>query len=89
MKIIGPLSGASAVIIGTDPGGPELLRVGGDLRAASATLSGAINQTGGQHHYLRGDASTDGSVRISSQSSGTALIEKRASGSWTTLQAWS
>jgi hypothetical protein len=67
------------------------------FRSASATITidssiiatGDLSQTGGKYHYLRGDASTDGSVRISSQSSGTALIEKRAGGSWTTLQAWS
>jgi hypothetical protein len=55
----------------------------------NAIFASDIVQTGGKYHYLRGDASTDGSVRISSQASGAATLEKRASGSWTTLQAWS
>ena len=54
----------------------------------AASFGGAINQTGGQYHYLRGDATTDGSVRISSQASGTAQIEVRASGAWVVKQAW-
>lgn len=154
-------------IIGTDPGGSELLRVGGDVRtngtiivgsgsnpfyvtggasgfdigryAQGAAISvdanlnvgigtaptagnGAIQlathttkaggialgtdcflyrsaagviqtddqlaMVGGKYFYLRGDASTDGSVRISSQSSGTATIEKRSGGSWTAMESW-
>jgi hypothetical protein len=55
------------------------------VSCTSLTPSGDISQTGGQYHYLRGDASTDGSVRFSSQSSGTMLIEKRASGAWTSI----
>jgi hypothetical protein len=43
----------------------------------------------GNFFYLRGDASTDGSVRISSPSSGTATLEIRKSGTWTTVQTWS
>jgi hypothetical protein len=117
------------MVIGTDPGGSELLRVGGDVRASAIGLgtsltagNGAIqlanhttkaggialgtdcflyrsaagvirtddelSMTGGKYFYLRGDASTDGSVRISSQSSGTAQIEKRASGTWTAMESW-
>jgi hypothetical protein len=45
--------------------------------------------TGAKFLYLRGDASTDGSVRISSPSSGTASVEIRVSGSWVTQQTWS
>jgi hypothetical protein len=54
----------------------------------NTTLAGNLSQTGGKYFYLRGDASTDGSVRISSQSSGTATIEKRSGGSWTAMESW-
>jgi hypothetical protein len=52
---------------------------------SSMTCTGAINQTGGQYHYMRGDASTNGSVRFSSPSSGVMTIESRISGTWTEI----
>lgn len=38
--------------------------------------------------YLKGDASTDGSVRIGVNSDGTPMIQKRISGEWVELEAW-
>jgi hypothetical protein len=49
------------------------------------TLASDLKQSGGAYHYLRGDASTDGSVRMSSPSAGTFLLEARATGAWSTL----
>ena len=52
-------------------------------------LAAGASVTGGQYIYLRGDDSTDGSVRISSQTTGTMLIENRASGSWVSIGSFS
>ena len=41
--------------------------------------------TGGTYFYLRGDATTDSSVRFSSPASGEMLIENRASGAWVSI----
>jgi hypothetical protein len=60
-------------------------QAGAGISCTTLTASGAINQTGGQYIYLRGDASTDGSVRFSSPSAGTMLIEKRDTGSWVSI----
>lgn len=54
---------------------------------AAATVT-TLSQAGGQYHYLRGDATTDGSVRLSSAASGTAQIEARAGGSWAILASF-
>jgi hypothetical protein len=84
-RIASVIDANGSAIIGTDPGGSELLRVGGSVSATDINPSGSVNVDGGQYVYLRGDASTDGSVRFSSQSAGTMLIEKRASGSWVSI----
>jgi hypothetical protein len=84
IKAAGGITCASQVI-GTDPGGSELLRVGGSVRCTTLSPSSTLSMIGAQYVYLRGDASTDGSVRFSSQSAGTMLIEKRASGSWVSI----
>lgn len=39
--------------------------------------------------YLRGDATTDDSVRISSPSAATVLLEARVSGSWVAIGVFS
>ncbi len=59
-------------------------------RSAALTLKtdGDFALVGGKYIYLRGDAISDGSVRLSSQSSGTATIEKRASGTWSSMESW-
>ena len=55
--------------------------------ATSATFGSAMDvmMTGGKYIYLRGTASTNGSVRISSSANFTFLIETRIAGSWVTL----
>lgn len=45
----------------------------------------AVTVADASYVYLRGDASTDGSVRISSQSSGTAKLEARSGGTWSNI----
>lgn len=57
----------------------------GDTSATSIQTAGGITIASANYIYLRGDASTDDSVRFSSQSAGTMLIEKRASGSWVSI----
>jgi hypothetical protein len=55
------------------------------LRTAGAGADPAWSQialVGGQYLYLRGDATTDGSVRLSSQTAGELLFERRTSGNW-------
>lgn len=61
------------------------IQTAGGVSCATLTASDNINMAGAKYVYLRGDASTDGSVRFSSQSSGTMLIEKRASGAWVSI----
>jgi hypothetical protein len=61
--------------LGTDAG----------FTCTTLTASADINQTGGQYHYLRGDASTDGSVRVSSPSAGVLIIEARIATVWTEI----
>jgi hypothetical protein len=49
------------------------------------TASSTVSMTGGQYLYLRGDASTGGSIRLSSQSGGTATLEYNDGlGGWAT-----
>lgn len=69
---------ASAFVLGTDPGGSSKLRIGGAMR-----ISDNITLTGAKYVYLRGDYITDGSVRISSPSDGTAKLE-----AYTTDNGW-
>jgi hypothetical protein len=52
------------------------------------TYQDNIFLTGAKFIYLRGDESTDGSVRLSSAASGTAQIEARAGGSWAILTSF-
>ncbi|MEY2653569.1 MAG: hypothetical protein RLZZ524_597, partial [Pseudomonadota bacterium] len=42
----------------------------------------------GGYVYIRGDATTDGSVRLSSQATGTLQIEKRVGGNWSPSAAF-
>lgn len=51
--------------------------VNGDLN-----IIGKASITAGEYFYYRGDANTDGSVRISSQTAGVLLIEQRTAGVW-------
>jgi hypothetical protein len=53
--------------------------------AGGIGVAGAVFQAGGQYHYLRGDATTDGSVRVSSPSAGVMTTEARISGTWTEI----
>lgn len=61
-----------------------------DGATGAATFAAGITCTtltvaAADYVYLRGDATTDGSVRMSSQAAGTMLIEKRAGGSWASI----
>jgi hypothetical protein len=60
----------------------------GNLQIAKINAEDDVSLTGGKYFYLRGSSGVDGSVRLSSQSAGTAILEKRASGSWSTLASW-
>jgi hypothetical protein len=67
----------------TQGGAPSLSFDAGRVATFASSVScTALTVAAANYIYLRGDASTDGSVRFSSQSAGTMLIEKRASGSW-------
>jgi hypothetical protein len=69
----------ATVVIGTDPGGSELLRVGGGVRCTTLSVASA------NYIYMRGNATTDGSVRMSSSADHVVLFESRQSGVWTTI----
>jgi hypothetical protein len=70
-------------------GSNQVLIGGGHIKTSGdINTSGSVNVDGGQYVYLRGDASTDGSCRISSPSSGNVTVEIRKSGTWTEMQRW-
>jgi hypothetical protein len=76
-------------VIGTadiNGGAIDATAIGATTPAAAAVTTLAVSSTtsitGGQYVYLRGDATTDGSVRMSSDVAGELLIERRTSGSW-------
>ena len=58
---------------------------GGTVACGAGLTCTTLSVAAADYIYLRGDASTDGSVRFSSQSAGTMLIEKRDSGSWVSI----
>jgi hypothetical protein len=70
-------------VIGTDPGGSELLRVGGGIACTTLSVASA------NYIYMRGNATTDGSVRMSSSADHVVLFESRQSGVWTTIGQFS
>jgi hypothetical protein len=49
-------------------------------------ISGMASIAAGEYFYYRGDADTDGSVRISSQVAGELLIEQRTGGVWAEIE---
>jgi len=60
--------------------------VWGNTSITAHYLAGSINMvTNDSYIYLRGSATTDGSVRVSYQSASDAVLtEKRVAGSWVT-----
>ena len=56
------------------------------LDVTTGAASGALLVTD-YYSYLKGDATTDGSVRIG-VSNGTPVLEKRTDGIWIELEAW-
>ena len=56
-----------------------------DVVRLSVSNLGDIFMTSGRFQYFWGDATTDGSVRISSPSAGTIAIQHRVEGDWVTL----
>lgn len=62
--------------------------LGANSFTGAQTFADDLNMTGAKYLYLRGDGSTDGSVRISSAASGTAQIEARAGGSWAIIASF-
>lgn len=71
-------------------GWSELARFASSLVSfyTAAAFSDNISMTGAKYLYLRGDASTNGSVRISSDASASMIIEMRSGGTWYTVQTW-
>jgi hypothetical protein len=53
--------------------------------ANALKTDGELAMVGAQFFYLRGDATTDGSVRFSSPSAGIMTVESRISGTWTEI----
>jgi hypothetical protein len=72
---------------GPDTGG--LQSQGGAWVEKQLRVGGDVTLVGGKYLYLRGDATTNGSVRIRSQSDNNAILESRIAGSWITMEAWS
>jgi hypothetical protein len=58
---------------------------GGSMTIARPISCQSLKLASADYIYLRGDASTDGSVRISSQSAGTAKLEARSGGTWSNI----
>jgi hypothetical protein len=75
---------ANGIAFGTDV---FLYRSAADTLACDDTISAlaGIDVADAQYVYLRGDASTNGSVRFSSPSTGIMTIESRISGTWTEI----
>jgi hypothetical protein len=67
-----------SLILGTDPGGSDLLRVGGAVTAASVAVAAA-------DYVYWGPAATDGTWRYG-RSGNDFVIQRRESGSYVTKQ---
>jgi hypothetical protein len=81
----GTESAINEIVVGTAAEGKgSNTAVWGNTSITNHYMAGSINMvTNDSYVYLRGDATTDGSVRVSFQSGTTAIeFEKRISGSW-------
>jgi hypothetical protein len=84
---LNPLGGV-VQIVGTAPGTPgatEVLIGAGQIKAGAGVSCASLTVAAASYIYLRGDASTDGSVRMSSPSAGVMITEARIATVWTEI----